>query len=207
MPKVDVFNINGEVVGDIELSEGIFGAEVNENALHEAVLNQLANKRQGTQSTKTISEVSGGGKKPWKQKGTGRARQGSIRSTQWRKGGISLGPTPRSYRYNLPKKLRRLAMKSALSSKVADGNIKVLDELTFENIKTKQIVEMLKNLKISTTALIVLEGGNTTVEKSARNVPGIKTALVNTINVFDILKYENFVITRGAVTKIEEVYV
>lgn len=207
MPKVDVFNINGEVVGDIELSDNIFGADVNENALHEAVLNQLANRRQGTQSTKTISEVSGGGKKPWKQKGTGRARQGSIRSVQWRKGGIALGPSPRSYRYTLPKKLRRLAMKSALSSKVADGSIKVLDELTFENIKTKQIVEMLKNLKISTTALIVLEGSSRIVEKSARNVPGIKTALVNTINVFDILKYENFVITKGAVTKVEEVYV
>jgi len=206
MPKVDLYNMNGEVVGDIQLSDDIFGAEVNKNAIHLAVVNQLANKRQGTQSTKTKSEVRGGGIKPWRQKGTGRARHGSIRSAQWVKGGIVLGPKPRSYRYTLPKKVKRLALKSALSSKVNENEILVLDKLSFDSIKTKQMVNVLNNLKVDSSALIVLEGKNEAVEKSARNIPGIKTAFVNTLNVFDILKYNKFIITKDAVAKVEEVY-
>lgn len=206
MPKVDLYNMSGEVIGDIELNDNIFGVEVNENAIHLAVTNQLANRRQGTQSTKTKSEVRGGGIKPWRQKGTGRARQGSIRSAQWIKGGIALGPKPRSYSYTIPKKLKRLALKSALTSKVNEKELLVLDQLSFDNIKTKQMVNVLNSLKIDSSALIVLEGKNETVEKSARNIPGIKTALVNTINVFDILKYSKFIITKSAVEKVEEVY-
>ncbi len=206
MPKVDLYNMKGETVGDIELNDGIFGIEVNTNAMHLAVQNQLANKRQGTQSTKTKSEVRGGGIKPWKQKGTGRARQGSIRSAQWIKGGIVLGPKPRSYSYTLPKKLKKLALKSALTSKVNEKEIFVLDVLDFENIKTKQMTNVLSNLKVDTSVLIVLDGKNENVEKSARNIPGVKTAFVNTINVFDIMKYEKFMITRDAVAKVEEVY-
>jgi large subunit ribosomal protein L4 len=206
MPKVDLYSMKGEVVGDIELAGDVFGVEVNQNAIHLAVVNQLANKRQGTQSTKTKSEVRGGGIKPWRQKGTGRARQGSIRSAQWIKGGIVLGPKPRSYRYTLPKKLKRLALKSALSSKVNENEILVLDVLKFANIKTKQMVEVLGNLKVDTSALLVIAGKDDSVEKSARNIPGIKTAFVNTINVFDILKYDKFIITKDAVEKVEEVY-
>ena len=207
MPKVDLFNISGEVVGNIELNDGIFGVEVNEDAMHRAVLNQLANQRQGTQSTKTRGEVSGGGKKPYRQKGTGRARQGSTRATQWRKGGIALGPKPRSYRYTLPKKFKRLALQSALSSKTAENNIVVLESLELETIKTRQIVDMLKNLKVNNTALLVLPGKNETVEKSARNIPGLKTSFVNTINVFDILKHDALILTKDAVTLVEEVYI
>lgn len=206
MPKVDLFNINGEKVGDIELSDDVFGVDVNENAVHLAVINQLANKRQGTQSTRTKSEVSGGGKKPWRQKGTGRARQGSIRSAQWVGGGVALGPKPRNYRYSLPKKLRRLALKSALTSKVNENEILVLDALNFDNIKTRQMVNVLNNLKIDTSALIVLDGKNENVEKSARNLPNVKMATTNTINVYDILKYNRFIITKDAVSKVEEVY-
>ena len=206
MPKVDLYNMKGETVGEIELNDNIFGIDVNKNAVYLAVQNQLANKRQGTQSTKTKSEVSGGGIKPWRQKGTGRARQGSIRSAQWIKGGIALGPKPRSYSYTIPKKLKRLALKSALTSKVNEKELLVLDQLNFDNIKTKQMVNVLNSLKIDSSALIVLEGKNETVEKSARNIPGIKTALVNTINVFDILKYSKFIITKSAVEKVEEVY-
>ena len=206
MPKVDLFNMKGETVGEIELNENIFGIDVNENAVHLAVQNQLANKRQGTQSTKTKSEVRGGGKKPWRQKGTGRARQGSTRSAQWIKGGIVLGPKPRSYSYTLPKKLKKLALKSALTSKVNDKEILVLDVLNFESIKTKQMANVLNSLKVDTSVLIVLDTKNDAVEKSARNIPGVKTAFVNTINVFDILKYEKFIITRDAVEKVEEVY-
>jgi large subunit ribosomal protein L4 len=206
MPKVDVYNMNGEVIGDIQLSDNIFEIEVNKNIMHLAVVNQLANKRQGTQSTKTKSEVRGGGIKPWKQKGTGRARQGSIRSAQWIKGGIVLGPKPRSYSYTLPKKVKRIALKSALSSKVSENEILVLDKLSLENIKTKQMVNILNNLKVESSALIVLDGKNETVEKSARNIPGVKTAFVNTLNVFDILKYDKFIITKEAVSKVEEVY-
>lgn len=208
MPKVDVYNMKGEVVGDIVLSDEIFGIEANENVMHSVVVNQLANKRQGTQSTKTKSEVRGGGKKPYRQKGTGRARQGSIRSAQWIKGGIALGPKPRSYRYTLPKKVRRLAMKSALSAKVADSNIIVLDSLVLEQIKTKSIVGMLKDLNAGqNSALMVLKDKDDVVVKSARNIPGVKTAHVGTLNVYDIIKYEKFIVTRDAVGGIEEVYV
>jgi len=206
MPKVDVYNMHGEVVGDMELSENIFAIDINENAVHAAVLNQLANKRQGTQSTKTISEVSGGGAKPWRQKGTGRARQGSIRATQWIKGGIALGPKPRDYSYTIPKKMKRLALKSVLSSKLKDNDIIVLEDLKLEEIKTKKMANVLSNLKVEETSLIVLGSKDEVVEKSARNLPGVKMALVNTINVFDILKYDKFIITKDAVSKVEEVY-
>lgn len=206
MPKVDLYNIKGEVVGNIELSENIFNTEVNSDVMHSVVVNQLANKRQGTQSTKTKSEVRGGGKKPWKQKGTGRARQGSIRSAQWIKGGIVLGPKPRTYSYTLPKKVRRIAMKSALTTKLVGNEFFVLDQLSFENIKTKQMVDVLSNLKVDSTALIVLEGKNEVVEKSIRNIPGVKSTFVNTLNVYDILKYSTLIITKEAVSKVEEVY-
>ena len=208
MPKVDLYNMEGNVVGEQELAEGIFGVEVNESVMHTIVLNQLANKRQGTQSTKTKSEVRGGGKKPYRQKGTGRARQGSTRSAQWTKGGIVLGPKPRSYRYTVPKKVRRLAMKSALTSKVLDENIIVLESLGFEEIKTKRMIKVLDNLKVSdNSALIVLNGKDENVERSARNIPGIKTTFVNTLNVYDILRYDKFIVTKDAVSNIEEVYV
>ncbi len=207
MPKIDVYNVSGEVVGNIDLKEEIFGINPNKEAMHIAVVNQLANRRQGTQSTKTKSEVSGGGIKPWRQKGTGRARQGSIRSAQWIKGGIVLGPKPRSYRYTIPKKLKRLALKSALSSKVSENDMLVLDSLTMDSFKTKQIVGLLSNLKVEDSALIVIAGKDEKIENSARNIPGVKTALVNTINVFDILKYNKFIITKDAVSKVEEVYV
>lgn len=206
MPKVDLYNMKGEVVGDIQLCDNVFGAEVNNEVLHAVVVNQLANKRQGTQSTKTKSEVRGGGKKPWRQKGTGRARQGSIRSAQWIKGGIVLGPKPRSYRYTLPKKVKRIAMKSALTTKVSGNEIFVLDALTLDAIKTKSMVGVLNSLKVDSSALIVIDSKNENVVKSARNIPGIKTAFVNTLNVFDILKYDKFIITKDAVEKVEEVY-
>ncbi len=206
MPKVDVYDINGKVVGDIELSDNIFAVDVNETAIHQVVVNQLANKRQGTQSTKTVSEVRGGGIKPWRQKGTGRARQGKSVSAQWVKGGIALGPKPRSYNYTLPKKLKRLALKSALTSKVNENEILVLDSLNFDKIKTKQMVDVLKNLNVNETAVIVLADKNENVQLSARNIPGVKTLLVNTINVYDIVRHEKFIITRDAVSKVEEVY-
>jgi large subunit ribosomal protein L4 len=207
MPKVDLYNKNGEIVGDVELSDNIFGAETNENAMHLAVVNQLANVRQGTQSTKTISEVQGGGAKPWRQKGTGRARQGSIRAAQWTKGGIALGPKPRNYRYSIPKKVKRLAMKSALSSKVAGNDIIVVEDLKFDTIKTKQVDEVLKNLKTGdASVLFVLEARNDNLQKSARNIPGTKTVIYNTLNVYDILKYRKFIATIDAIRKIEEVY-
>ena len=205
MPKVDLLNKEGKKVGDIELADSIFAIEVNEDVLHDVVVNYLANQRQGTQSTKTRSEVTGGGKKPWKQKGTGRARQGSIRAPQWIKVGIALGPKPRCYKYTLNKKVRRLALKSALSSKVADNQIIVLDELNFDEIKTKNMAKVLENLKVN-KALVVLADKNFNVEASTRNIPNVKAALVNTINTYDILKYENVILTKAAVEKIEEVY-
>ena len=206
MPVVDVYNIKGQKVGDINLNDDIFAVEVNEVAMHSAVVNTLANARQGTQSTKTKSEVRGGGKKPWKQKGTGRARQGSIRSAQWVGGGIVLGPKPRSYSYTLPKKVKRLALKSALTSKVLDSNIIVLDDIKLDAIKTKEMVNVLNNLKIDTTALIVLPEVNEKVVLSARNIENIKTATFNSISTYDILKYKKFIVTKDAVAKIEEVY-
>ena len=202
MPKVDLLNIEGKKVGDIELAESIFGVEVNTDVMHEVVVNYLANQRQGTGSTKTRSEVTGGGKKPWKQKGTGRARQGSIRAPQWIKGGIALGPKPRSYKYTLNKKVKRLALKSALSSKVQENEIIVLDSLNFDEIKTKNMAKVLENIKAN-KALIVLADKNLNVQASARNIPNTKTALVNTINTYDILKYGTLVLTKDAGEKIE----
>ena len=206
MPKVDLYNMDGKVIGDIELSENVFGAEINEDVLYLAVESYLANQRQGTQSTKSRAEVSGGGIKPWKQKGTGRARQGSIRAPQWIKGGIALGPKPRTYTIKLTKKVKRLALKSALSSKVVENNIMVLDEINLSEIKTKNMVNMLNNLKLDTNALIVLGEKNENVVRSAKNIPNVKTAYVNTINVYDIIKYNKFIVTREAAAKIEEVY-
>lgn len=206
MPKVDVFNMKGEVVGQIDLSDDIFGVKVNEAAMHTAVVNQLANKRQGTQSAKTVREVRGGGKKPWRQKGTGRARQGSIRNVQWKGGGVAFAPKPRSYSYTIPKKLKRVALKSALSSKVLENNIIVLEDLSLAEIKTREFMKVLNNLKIDTSALVVMPSVDEKVVKSARNVPEVKTAWVNTINTLDILKYQKFIITKDAVARVEEVY-
>ena len=206
MPKVDLYDISGKVIGDIELSDSLFGIKVNQYAVHQVVVNQLANKRQGTQSTKTKSEVRGGGIKPWRQKGTGRARQGSIRSAQWVKGGIVLGPKPRSYRYTLPKKLKRVALKSALSSKLNENEIFVLDKLNFDTYKTKQMAEVLKNLKVEDSAVKALADKKEIVQLAARNLPCVKTLLVNTMNVYDIVKHRKFIITKDAVSKVEEVY-
>jgi len=206
MPKVDVYDINGKKVSDIELKEEIFGIIPNENTVHSVLTNYLANQRQGTQSTKTRSEVSGGGKKPWKQKGTGRARQGSTRSPQWIKGGIALGPKPRSYSYKVNKKEKRLAIKSVLSSKVIENRLVVVDKIPFKEIKTKQMVDTLSNLKISEKALILLPEKDENVQKSARNIEGVKTTLVNTINVYDLLKYTKLVVTVDTIKKLEEVY-
>ena len=206
MPKLNVLNVNGQNVGEIELAEAVFGVEVNEHVLYEVVKNQLANKRQGTQSAKTRAEVRGGGRKPWKQKGTGRARQGSIRAVQWVGGGVAFAPKPRDYRYTLPKKVRRLAMKSALSAKVQNNEIIVLDAFTMEAPKTKEFAQILKNINASKKALVVTAEKNDNVVKSARNIEGVQAATVNTINVYDILKYDTFVITTDAVKKVEEVY-
>ena len=207
MAKVDIYNMEGAVVGSIELSDAIFGIEPNANVMHLTVLNQLANRRQGTHSTKTRGEVRGGGRKPYRQKGTGRARQGSIRSAQWIKGGIIFGPKPRDYSYTIPKKVRRLAMKSALSSKLIDNNLIILDTMNFDEIKTKAMTKVLSNLNVQKSVLLVMEEKNGIVEKSARNITGVKTALVNTINVFDLLKFEKLIVTKAAVEKIQEVYV
>ena len=206
MPKIDVYNIEGKKVSDIELKEEIFGIVPNEDVVHSVLKNYLANQRQGTQNTKTRSEVSGGGKKPWRQKGTGRARQGSIRAPQWIKGGIALGPKPRSYKYTVNKKERRLAIKSILSSKVAESQLVVVDKFDFKEIKTKQMAVALKNLKVAEKALILLPEKDMNVQKSARNIEGVKTSLVNTINVYDLLKYNKLVITLDTVKKLEEVY-
>jgi len=206
MLKVDVLNQKGKKVGDIELNETVFGVEVNDVVVHSALVNYLANQRQGTQSTKTRAEVRGGGRKPWRQKGTGRARQGSIRAPQWIKGGIALGPKPRSYKYAIPKKMRQLALKSVLTSKVQEGNMIVLDKIELKEIKTKNMIEVLNNLKVN-KALVMLEEKNLNVQASARNIANVKTTLVNTINVFDLLKYDSLVVTQEAVKKLEEVYV
>ncbi|NLW02902.1 MAG: 50S ribosomal protein L4 [Clostridiaceae bacterium] len=206
MPKVNVYNMDGQKVGDMILSDDVFGVEVNEAAMHAAVVNILANARQGTQSTKTRAEVRGGGRKPWRQKGIGRARHGSIRSPQWAGGGVALGPKPRSYRYNLPKKVKRLALKSALTSKVIGNDMVVLDELKLEAIKTREMVKVLGKLNVDSSALIVLPAVDEKVIKSSRNISGVKTALVNTINTYDILRYKKFIATREAIAKIEEVY-
>ena len=204
--KIKVYDMLGNEAGEMELSDSIFGAQINVPLMHEMVKNYLANQRHGTQSTLTRSEVSGGGKKPWRQKGTGRARQGSTRSPQWTHGGIALGPKPRKYRYSVNKKAKKVAMKSALSSKVAEGNLIVLDTLAFDEIKTKSMVNVLKALKVEDKALVVMPAPDATVIKSARNIEGVKTACVNTLNVYDIVKHDKFIITKEAVNKVEEVY-
>ena len=206
MPKIDVYNIEGKKVSNIELADSVFGIEPNEKIVHSVLVNYLANQRQGTANTKTRAEVSGGGRKPWKQKGTGRARQGSIRAPQWFKGGIALGPKPRDYRYTVNKKERRLAIRSVLSSKVLENNLVVVDSLAFNEIKTKNMVNALTNLKVEGKTLIVLPEKNENVQKSARNIEGVKTSLVNTINVYDLLKYNKLVLTVDSVKNLEEVY-
>lgn len=206
MPNASVFTTTGEKVSDIELSEGIFGIEPNVSAMHLVVVNYLANQRQGTQSTLTRSEVSGGGKKPWKQKGSGRARQGSTRSPQWTHGGIAHGPKPREYGFSINKKVRRLAMKSALSSKVAAEEMIVLRGLSLTEIKTKEMVKVLSALETGKKTLIVLPEKDDVIYRSARNIAGVKTTLVNTLNVYDILNCDTIVVLEDAVAKIEEVY-
>ena len=206
MPKIDVYSIEGKKVQEIELKDEIFGIVPNEAVVHSVLVNFLANQRQGTQNTKTRSEVRGGGRKPWRQKGTGRARQGSIRAPQWIKGGIALGPKPRSYYYTVNKKERQLAVKSVLSSKVLENTLVVVDSLDMKEIKTKEMVKILNNLKVEGKALMLLADKNENVQKSARNIEGVKTTLVNTINVYDLLKYKNLVITLDTVKKLEEVY-
>ena len=206
MPKVAVYDITGKAVGEIELSDNIFGQEVNANVLHEVVKAYLANQRQGTQSALTRAEVSGGGIKPWRQKGTGRARQGSTRSPQWRHGGVVFAPKPRDYTIRVNKKVKRLAMKSALSSKVLDTDLIVFNELNLAAAKTKEMVKTLEAVKAD-KALIVLPESNETVERAARNIPGVKTTLVGKLNVYEILKYRKLILTEASVKKIEEVYV
>ncbi|SDM95995.1 50S ribosomal protein L4 [Acetanaerobacterium elongatum] len=206
MPKVAVYDMAGKKKGEMELSDAIFGIEPNKSVMHAAVVNYLANQRQGTQSTLTRTEVRGGGRKPWRQKGTGHARQGSIRAPQWRHGGIALGPKPRDYSYSLNKKVKRLALKSAFSSKVLEQNLIVVDAISLSEIKTKSMVSMLKALGAEKKALIVMPATDMTVVKSARNIPGVKTALVNTLNVYDVLNCDKFIVAKDAVAKIEEVY-
>jgi len=206
MLTLDLFNKQAQKVGDIELNENIFGVEVNTYAMHQVVVAQLANKRQGTQSAKTRAEVRGGGIKPWRQKGTGRARQGSIRAPQWIHGGIVFAPKPRDYRMSVPKSMRRVALKSALSSKVAENEMIVIDSLEFDSPKTKAMLEVLSAFGAKKT-LIVVEKSNENVYKSTRNIPGVQVSPVNNLNVYDILKYEKFIITKDAVSKIEEVYI
>ena len=206
MPTVSDFDMTGKQTGSMELSDAIFGIEPNQAVLHSAVVNYLANQRQGTQSTLTRAEVSGGGKKPWRQKGTGHARQGSTRAPQWTHGGIALGPKPRSYSYTLPKKVRRLAMKSAFSAKVASGDLIVLEALTLEGIKTKTVAAMLKALGADRKVILLLPEKDEAAVKSARNIPGVKTALVNTLNTYDILNADKFIVVKDAVAKLEEVY-
>ena len=205
MAKVSVYNIEGKEVDTIELNDAVFGVEVNEHLVHMAVVSQLANKRQGTQKAKTRSEVSGGARKPWRQKGTGHARQGSTRAPQWTGGGVVFAPTPRDYSFKMNKKEKRAALKSALTSKVEEKKFIVVDEIAFDEIKTKNFVNVLKNLDVS-KALVVLEDGNRNVELSARNVADIKMTKTNTINVYDILKYNTVIATKAAVAGIEEVY-
>ena len=206
MPKVDVYDIKGKKVSDIELADSVFGIEPNENIVHAVLVNYLANQRQGTQSTKTRAEVRGGGKKPWRQKGTGRARQGSIRAPQWIKGGIALGPKPRSYKYTVNKKEKRLAIKSVLSSKVIEKELTVVDKLELKEIKTKSMVKALTALKVEGKTLIIVPEKNTNVVMSARNIEGVKTITANNINVFDLLKYNNLILPVDTVIKLEEVY-
>ena len=205
MANVSVYNIEGKEVGTIELNDAVFGVEVNEHLVHMAVVSQLANNRQGTQKAKTRSEVSGGGRKPWRQKGTGHARQGSTRAPQWTGGGVVFAPTPREYTFKMNKKEKRAALKSALTSRVEEKKFIVVDELVFNEIKTKNFANVLKNLDVK-KALVVLEAGNVNAEISARNIADVKTTKVNTLNVFDVLKYNTVIATKAAVANIEEVY-
>ena len=205
MANVSVYNIEGKEVGSIELNDAVFGVEVNEHLVHMAVVNQLANNRQGTQSAKTRSEVSGGGRKPWRQKGTGHARQGSTRSPQWTGGGVVFAPKPRDYSFKMNKKEKRIALLYALSSKVADNKIVVLDAFNLDEVKTKKFAEVMSNLKVD-KALVVIEGENKNVVLSGRNIPTVKVSATNEINTYDVLKYETLVVTKAAVEKLEEVY-
>ena len=205
MPKTTLYNIKAEKVGEIKLNDLVFGIEANKEAMHTMVVNYLANQRQGTQSTKTRTEVRGGGRKPWRQKGTGRARQGSIRAPQWTGGGVALGPKPRSYRFSVNKKLRRLALKSALSTKVAENEIIVIDELKLDSFKTKEMAAILKAFEVD-NALVVTAGKDDNVVRSAANIPGIETSMAENLNVYDVLKHSKFIVTKDAVSKIEEVY-
>ena len=205
MANVSVYNIEGKEVGSIELNDAVFGVEVNEHLVHMAVVNQLANNRQGTQSAKTRSEVSGGGRKPWRQKGTGHARQGSTRSPQWTGGGVVFAPKPRDYSFKMNKKEKRIALLSALSSKVAENKIVVLDAFNLDEVKTKKFAEVMSNLKVD-KALVVIEGENKNVVLSGRNIPTVKVSATNEINTYDVLKYETLVVTKAAVEKLEEVY-
>ena len=206
MLKIDVYDVSGKKVKDLELNEKVFGIEPNMNVVHSSVVNYLANQRQGTQNTKTRSEVSGGGRKPWRQKGTGRARQGSIRAPQWIKGGIALGPKPRSYVYRINKKEKVLAIKSVLSSKVMEKELVVVDKFNFKEIKTAQMAKTLENLKVEGKALILLPSNDENVLKSSRNIKGVKTLTVDTINAYDLVKYTKLVVTEDTVKKLEEVY-
>ena len=205
MANVSVYNMEGKEVGSIELNDAVFGVEVNEHLVHMAVVSQLANNRQGTQSAKTRSEVSGGGRKPWRQKGTGHARQGSTRSPQWTGGGVVFAPKPRDYSFKMNKKEKRIALLSALSSKVADNKIVVLDAFNLDEVKTKKFAEVMSNLKVD-KALVVIEGENKNVVLSGRNIPTVKVSATNEINTYDVLKYETLVVTKAAVEKLEEVY-
>jgi large subunit ribosomal protein L4 len=205
MANVSVYNIEGKEVGTIDLNDAVFGVEVNEHLVHMAVVSQLANKRQGTQKAKTRSEVSGGGRKPWRQKGTGHARQGSTRAPQWTGGGVVFAPVPRDYSFKMNKKEKRAALKSALTAKVEEKKFVVVDEIKFDEIKTKNFANILKNLEVS-KALVVLEDGNDNAVISAKNIADVKTAAINTINVYDVLKYNTVIATKAAVAKIEEVY-
>ena len=206
MPKVDVYDIKGKKVSDVELNDNVFGIEPNENIVHEVLVNYLANQRQGTQSTKTRAEVRGGGRKPWRQKGTGRARQGSIRAPQWIKGGIALGPKPRSYKYTVNKKEKRLAIRSVLSSKVLEKELTVVDKLELKEIKTKSMVKAFADLKIEGKTLVILPEKNLNVQASTNNIEGAKVILANEINIYDLLRYNNLVLTLDTVKKLEEVY-
>ena len=206
MPKVDVYDIEGKKVKTLELKEEVFGIAPNEAVVHSVMINYLANQRQGTQSTKTRAEVSGGGRKPWRQKGTGRARQGSIRAPHWVGGGVALGPKPRSYNYTVNKKEKRLAIKSMLSSKVLENELIVVEKLPLKEIKTKEMARILNNLKVEGKAVILLPHKDEIVQKSARNIEGVKTLQVETINVYDLLKHKNLVVTEDTVKKLEEVY-
>ena len=206
MPSIEVYNVKGKKVSDLSLSEEVFGIEPNEAIVHSVLVNFLANQRQGTQNTKTRSEVRGGGRKPWRQKGTGRARQGSIRAPQWIKGGIALGPKPRSYKYRINKKEKRLAIKSLLSDKLTNENLVVVDKFDFKEIKTKQMADAMEKLKVTGKALVVIADKDENVQKSARNLENVRTSSVATINVYDLLKYEKLVLTVDSVKKLEEVY-